>query len=68
MSDFDEFVPGVFIGIAIGAFFFVVFYCDSVHHITSFQERPYCVTKTISGKKFKRCLMAVEVPAKEEEQ
>ena len=32
--------------------------CD----ITRFEDKPYCEVQTIAGKRFKRCLKAVEVP------
>lgn len=34
--------------------------------IRKFTENPYCETSEVAGKKFTRCLKAVEVPVHEE--
>ena len=54
------FTFGALVGIALSLFLLKTFNCPN-HHITSFEEKPYCEIKTVSGKNFKRCLKAVEV-------
>lgn len=41
-------------------------YLGSVSSITKYENKPYCVTATVNGKEFTRCLQAVEVPQAKE--